>query len=71
MSLAGTVAEMAVVNPLLTVCDVVKLVPFQRMTELWSKVVPLTVRVKAEPPAVALDGDNDVITGNGACTAKL
>src|ERR1017187_1139685 len=71
MSLAGMVADMAVVIPLLTVCDVVRLVPFHCTTELWLKVVPLTVRVKAEPPAVALDGDSDVITGNGACTAKL
>ena len=71
MSPDGMVAEMAVVSPLLTVCDVDKLVPFQRMTELWSKVMPLTVRVKEEPPAVALDGDSDVITGKGACTAKL
>ena len=71
MSLAGMVAEMAVVRPLLTVCDVDKLVPFHCTTELWSKVMPLTVRVNANPPAVALGGDNDVITGKGACTAKL
>jgi len=36
-----------------------------------TKLVPLTVRVKATPPAVALDGTSELIVGTGLFTAKL
>jgi hypothetical protein len=36
-----------------------------------TKFVPLMVRVKAAPPAVALVGENDVIVGTGLLTVKL
>ena len=39
--------------------------PFQRTTELLTKPVPSTVRVKAAPPAVALDGVSEVTVGIG------
>ena len=68
MSLAGTCAVRAVVSPKFTVGFVVRLAPFHRTTEPWSKVVPLTVSVNAAPPAVALEGKSPVITGTGACT---
>ena len=46
--------------------------PFQLTTEPLTKPVPLTVRVKALPPAVALAGARLVIvgTGLGALMAK-
>ena len=60
ISAAGTWAVNAVVRPPpLTTGVVVRLTPFHRTTELWSNVLPLTVSVKADPPAVALLGDRD------------
>jgi hypothetical protein len=40
-------------------------VPFQMTTELAMKPVPFTVRVKAAVPAVADDGDSEVMPGTG------
>lgn len=39
--------------------------PFQSITELEIKLLPFTVNVNAGPPAVALFGLNDVMTGGG------
>jgi len=36
-----------------------------------TKFVPLTVRVKAAPPAVAFAGENEVMVGTGLLTLKL
>src|SRR5438128_5420682 len=44
---------------------------FQRTMEEETKSVPLTVRVKAGPPAVALEGESDVIAGTGLFTVRL
>jgi hypothetical protein len=44
---------------------VVRLAPFQRTTEPEMKFVPLTVSVKAAPPAVADDGLKVVSVGTG------
>jgi hypothetical protein len=46
-------------------------VPFQLTTELPTKLLPLTVSVNAAPPAVALEGDNEVMAGAGLFTAKV
>lgn len=46
-------------------------VPFQLITELLTKLLPFTVSVNAAPPAVAVDGDNDVIDGAGLFIAKV
>src|ERR1019366_8782098 len=48
---------------------VVRFVPFQFTTEPLTNPLPFTVRAKAPAPAVAQEGDNDVIdgTGLGAC----
>jgi hypothetical protein len=43
--------------------DVVRAAPFQSTTEPWMKFVPVTVRVNAAPPAVALAGAMAVIAG--------
>jgi len=39
--------------------------PFQLTTELLMKPLPFTVRVKAAPPAVAVDGEIEVMLGKG------
>ena len=39
--------------------------PFQLMTELPIKPLPVTVKLKAAPPAVVFAGDNEVKIGNG------
>jgi len=44
---------------------VVRLLPFQLTTEPETNPVPLTVRVNAAPPAVALAGDSELIVGTG------
>ena len=43
----------------------VSAVPFQLTTEELTKLVPLTVRVNADPPTVAFEGESDVIVGTG------
>src|ERR1019366_3456352 len=35
------------------------------MVELETKLLPLTVKVNAGPPAVAADGDRELTNGNG------
>ena len=57
--------------PPLTVGVVVRFDPFHLTTDDDVNVLPLTVRVNADPPAVALLGLSEVITGNGAFTLKL
>jgi len=44
---------------------VVRALPFQRTVEPLTKLVPVTVSVKAGPPAVALVDDNAVSVGTG------
>jgi hypothetical protein len=45
-------------------------VPLKFTTEPETKPVPFTVSVKAEPPAIALLGNSEVITGAGLLTAN-
>jgi len=61
MSLAG----IAAVSCVLLTKVVVRSLPFHRTTELDRKFVPLTVRVKPELPAVALEGEMELIAGTG------
>jgi hypothetical protein len=42
-----------------------QLPPFHCTSELATKFVPFTVRVKAAPPAKALEGESDVTVGTG------
>src|ERR1043166_9075869 len=44
---------------------VVRAAPFQFTTDPFTKPLPLTDRVKAEVPAVALDGDRLLMVGTG------
>jgi hypothetical protein len=50
---------------------VVSAVPFHLMTEPETKFPPFTVSVNVSPPAVALEGDRDVIDGTGLLMAKI
>src|SRR3990172_2694501 len=45
---------------------VVRSAPFQRTTEDEMKLLPVTVRVKAGPPAVALLGERELRMGVGS-----
>ena len=67
MSLAGTEA----VNFVPLTYFVVSPVPFHCTVEVETKFVPVTVRVNAAPPAVALEGDSEVAFGNGLLTVKM
>ena len=44
---------------------VVRATPFQFTTEPLTKPVPLTARLNADPPAVALDGERLLLVGTG------
>jgi hypothetical protein len=44
---------------------VVRLLPFQRTTDVMAKFVPVAVSVKAEPPAAALVGEIELRAGTG------
>jgi hypothetical protein len=61
MSEAGTVA----VNCVAETKVVARSEPFQRTTEVLTKLVPFTVRVKLPPPATAELGLMLVVTGTG------
>ncbi len=64
-------AVMEAVSWLLLTKVVVRLVPFHRTTELELKLEPLTVNVKAAPPAVALDGEIEIAVGTGLLMVKV
>ena len=67
MSEAGIAAVSWVALPKV----VVRSAPFQRTMEPVMKLVPVTVRVKAEPPAVVEEGFRLVIVGDGLLTVKV
>ena len=50
---------------------VVLAAPLNFTTEVNTNPVPLTVRVKAAPPAVALDGERELSVGAGLLMAKV
>ena len=45
--------------------------PFHRTTDAEPNPEPLTVSVKAAPPAVAFDGESEVIDGAGLLMVKV
>ena len=61
MSLAGIAA---VTCPALTNV-VVRAAPFQRTSEVATKLLPFTVSVNAAPPAAVLVGASEVSVGTG------
>ena len=64
-AVAMSVARIAAVSWVVLTNVVVRSVPFHLTTELEIKFVPLTVRVKAVPPAVADVGLRLVVVGTG------
>jgi hypothetical protein len=60
---AMAAAGMAAVNCVALTNVVVRVVPPKLTNEVDTKFVPLTVRVKAEPPVAALFGEMEVIDG--------
>ena len=50
---------------------VVRSAPFQRTTEPETKFVPFTVRVNADPPAIAEEGLRLVVVGTGLLIVKV
>lgn len=62
---AMSLAEIAAVNWVELTKVVVRPVPFQRTLEPDMNDDPVTVSVKAAPPAVALVGEMEVRTGTG------
>ena len=64
-AVAMSAAVMAAVTCVAETNVVVRLVPFQRTAEPEMKFVPLTVRVKAEPPAMAEVGLKEPMVGTG------
>ena len=60
-----SVAGIAAVTCVALTKVVVRVAPFHLTTEPETKLLPLTVRVKAAPPAVALLGTRVVSAGTG------
>jgi len=65
-----SVAAMAARSWLFPMKVVMRADPFQRTTEPGMKFEPMTARVKAGPPAVALLGESEVRRGAGLLTVK-
>src|SRR6266568_3201755 len=70
MSLEEMVAWSPTMRVPLSMGVVVRGLPFHWTTDAVLNMLPLSVRVKLDPPAVALLGLSEVITGDGALTVK-
>ena len=70
-ALAISAAVIAAVNCVTLMNVVVLAVPLNFTTDVETKEVPFTVRVKAAPPAVALVGESDVTAGAGLLMVKV
>jgi hypothetical protein len=75
-TVTGTVAPVAMslaligaVSCVLLTKVVVRLLPFQRITDVIAKFVPVAVNVNAAPPAVALVGEIELSVGTGFVAA--
>src|SRR5213593_4172341 len=66
-----SVAGMLAVSWVALTTAVVRELPFQRTTELATKLAPVTVSVNAAPPTAALVGEIDVSAGTGLLTLKV
>ena len=64
-AVAMSLAEIAAVSCVLLTNVVVRLLLFQRMTDVIAKFVPVAVTVNAAPPAVALVGEIEPRVGTG------
>jgi hypothetical protein len=70
-AVAMSAAVMAAVSCVAETYVVVRLEPFQRTTEVGTKLVPVTVRLKLGPPAVADVGFSPVVAGKGLLMVKV
>jgi hypothetical protein len=70
-AVAISAAVIAAVNCVALTNVVVLAAPLNFTTEVDTNPVPLTVRVKAAPPAVALVGEREVAVGAGLLMAKV
>jgi len=70
-AVAISAAVIAAVNCVALTNVVVLAAPLNFTTDVGTKPVPLTVRVKAAPPAVALAGDREVAVGAGLLMVKV
>ena len=70
-AVAISAAVIAAVNCVALTNVVVLAAPLNFTTEVDTKPVPLTVRVKAAPPAVALVGEREVAVGAGLLMVKV
>jgi hypothetical protein len=68
---AMSVAVMAAVSCVAETYVVVRLEPFQRTTEVGTKLLPVTVSVKAGPPAVVEVGLSPLVVGTGLLMVKV
>jgi hypothetical protein len=68
---AMSLAEMAAVSVVAETTVVVRGLPFHWTTEVLMKFVPVTVRVKAGPPAAADVGLRAVVVGTGLLIVKV
>ena len=65
-----SLAKIAAVNCVALTKVVVRGLPFHAIEEVETNFVPVTVRVKAGPPAGALEGEREVAVGTGLLTVK-
>ena len=70
-AVAISAAVIAAVNCVALTNVVVLAAPLNFTTDVDSKPVPFTVRVKAAPPAVALVGEREVAVGAGLLMVKV
>ena len=70
-AVAISAAVIATVNCVVLANVVVLEAPLNFTTDVDTKPVPLTVRVKAAPPAVALAGEREVAVGAGLLMVKV
>ena len=70
-AVAISAAVIAAVNCVALTNVVVLAAPLNFTTDVDTKPVPLTVRVKAAPPAVALVGEREVSVGAGLLMVKV
>ena len=70
-AVAMSVDEITAVSWVALTYVVARSAPFQRTMEPVTKLVPFTVRVNAEPPAVADDGLMELSVGTGLLIVKF
>jgi hypothetical protein len=70
-AVAMSAGVIAAVNCVALTNAVVLAAPLNFTTDVDTKPVPFTVRVKAAPPAVALVGEREVSVGTGLLTVKV